>query len=264
MFRGILLTTLLAAAPAALAHDRWLQTNTNVARVGGAVQIDLMLGNHGNNHRDFKLAGKVDPAGVSLEVIAPDGKRYDIKDRLADTGYTPKEGFWSTRFVGDKPGLYMAACVSDHVVSYAPKRSVQSAKACFVLSPSLDKVSQDNPGFDQPPGHALELVPVANPVTPMGPGQAIKVRLLFKGQPMRDGVVSFIPRGENLTEDFDSRYERKTDSEGRASFTPKEGNYYLVVAHLEDSEARGEGYDSTKYSATLCVYVPQICPCCGE
>jgi uncharacterized GH25 family protein len=264
MLRSILLTTLLAVTPAAWAHDRWLQTNTNVARVGDTVQIDLMLGNHGNNHRDFKLAGKVEPATVSLEVIAPDGKRYDVKDRLVDTGYTPKEGFWSTRFVGDKPGLYLAACVSDKVVSYAPKRSVQSAKACFLLSPSLDKVPLSNPGFDKPLGHALELVPEANPITPMGPGQAIRVRLLFQGQPLVGETVSFIPRGETLTENFDSRYERKTDSAGRASFTPTEGNYYLVVAHREDATAGGKDYEMTKYSATLCVYVPQVCPCCGE
>jgi hypothetical protein len=77
-------------------------------------------------------------------------------------------------------------------------------------------------------------------------------------------VVSFIPRGEALAEQFDPRYERRTDADGRAGFTPKEGNYYLVVAHREESGEKGEGYDGTKYSATLTVFVPQVCPCCGE
>jgi uncharacterized GH25 family protein len=98
----------------------------------------------------------------------------------------------------------------------------------------------------------------------MGPGQPIKVRLLFKGKPLADEAVSFIPRGETLTEEFDPRYERRTDANGRAKFTPKEGNHYLVVAHRADAAERGSGYDSTKYSATMCVYVPQVCPCCGE
>jgi uncharacterized GH25 family protein len=260
----MLTAAVLLAASSLSAHDAWLQVNTNIVRVGDAVRIDLMLGNHGNNHRDFKLAGKLDPAAGSLEVIAPSGKRYDVKDRLADTGYTPREGFWTTRFAGDESGFYMAARLSEQVVSYAPKRSIQSAKTCFVLSRSLDQVSQDNPGFDKPLGHPLELVPHANPVTPMGPGQAIQVRLLFKGQPLAGETVSFIPRGEELSEEFDSRYERKTDAEGRASFTPKEGNYYLVVAHREAPNERGQGYEMTKYSATLCLFVPQICPCCGE
>jgi uncharacterized GH25 family protein len=258
------LALLAVVAGAAGAHDTWVQTNTNVVRVGDTVHVDLMLGNHGNDHRDFKLAGKVDPAQNTLEVWAPDGKRYDLKDRLADVGYTPKEGFWSAPFTPAQPGLYLVAARSDHVVSYAPKRSVKSAKTCFVVSKSLDNVPQKNPGFDRVLGHALELVPQTNPVTPMGPGMPIKVQLLYKGKPLAGAQVSFIPRGEALTEGFDKRYERITDAEGRASFPPTLANYYLVVAHREEPQEAGKGYTSTKYSATLTVLVPQICPCCGE
>src|SRR6516162_4130665 len=90
----------LTAAVVGRAHDPWVQTNTNVVRPGDNVHIDLLLGNHGNGHRDFKLAGKADLAAATLTVLAPDGKRYDLKDRLADTGYTPTEGFWTARFAG--------------------------------------------------------------------------------------------------------------------------------------------------------------------
>lgn len=256
--------TVLLLTAAAHAHDTWVQTNTNVVHPGDNVHIDLMLGNHGNDHRDFKLASKIDLDGCTLVVLAPDGKRYDLKDRLADIGYTPKEGYWTARFAGARPGLYLAAHTSDKVVNYAPTRSIKSAKTFFVVSKSLDNVSRDNPGFDKPLGHALELVPEASPVTPMGPGAAIKVRLLYKGKPMAGAQVSFIPRGTALTAGFDKRYERKTDAEGRASFTPTEGNYYLVVAHHLEPEESGKGYKSTKYSATLTVLVPQVCPCCGE
>jgi uncharacterized GH25 family protein len=92
----------------------------------------------------------------------------------------------------------------------------------------------------------------------------IKVRLLYKGKPLADARVSFIPRGETLTEGFDKRYERQTDANGRASFTPTDGNYYLVVAHWKEPNESGKGYESTKYSATLTILVPQVCPCCGE
>ena len=47
----------LLLATAAGAHDTWVQTNANVVRAGDAVHVQLMLGNHGNDHRDFKLAG---------------------------------------------------------------------------------------------------------------------------------------------------------------------------------------------------------------
>jgi uncharacterized GH25 family protein len=260
----ITLAIVLLAAAAARAHDTWVQTNTNIVRVGDAVHVDLLLGNHGNDHRDFKLASKVDPAAITLNVIAPDGKAHDLKPSLADLGYAPKEGFWTTRFVTDQPGLYTIAQTSDAVVSYAPTRSIKSGKAYFVASKSMDNVPVNNPGFDKPLGHALELVPLTNPVTPMGPGTPLKVKLLFKGKPMAGETIAFIPRGQTLKEGFDEQFERKTDKDGVATFEPKDANYYLIVAHRADDTEAGQGYTSTKYSATISLFVPAICPCCGE
>jgi hypothetical protein len=76
--------------------------------------------------------------------------------------------------------------------------------------------------------------------------------------------VSFIPRGATLAEGFDPAYERRTDAAGRCSFTPKEGNLMLVVAHVERPEEKGEGYDKAAYAATLVLDVPQRCSCCAE
>src|SRR6185436_15021714 len=104
---------LLLPALAARAHDTWVQTNTNVIRSGDVIHIDLMLGNHGNEHRDFKLAGKLETSAATLQIIAPDGKKYDIKDRLIDTGYTPQEGYWTTKFAPTTPGMYMVAHTFD-------------------------------------------------------------------------------------------------------------------------------------------------------
>lgn len=253
----------LILCPVAAAHDMWVETNTNLIRSGDAVHVDLKLGNHGNDHRDFRLAGKVDPAGCTLVIIAPDGRSYDLRDRLADVGYTPTEGYWTAKFAAAQPGLYLVASTSDKVVDYAPKRSVKSAKTFFVVADSLDQVPEDDPGFDRVLGHPLELVPIENPVTPMGPGQPIRVRLFYKDQPLPETRVSFIPRGQELDEGFDNRFERLTDAEGVASFSPTTGNYYLVVAHHEESAQSGRGHDSTKYSATLTIFVPEVCPCCN-
>ena len=169
-----ILAALSLLAPSALAHDTWVQTNTTLVRAGDVVHIDVMLGNHGNAHRDFKLAGKLNLEGASLEIIDPNGKHYDVKDRLTDTGYTPQEGYWTTRFEPTKPGLYTVAHRFDRVMSYAPERAIKSGKTYFVASANLDKPPIDNPSFDKPLGHDLELVPVLNPVTPMGPGTPIK------------------------------------------------------------------------------------------
>jgi uncharacterized GH25 family protein len=255
---------IVAASAIALAHDTWVQPNTNLVRVGDAVYVDLLLGNHGNAHRDFKVAGKATPESCTLDVIGPDGKRFDLKPSLTDQGYAPKEGFWNARFIPAAAGMYLVAQTMDKVVDYAPERSIKSAKTYFVASKSLDKPPTENGGYDRVLGHPLELVPQTNPVTPMGPGTKLTVKLIYKGKPLAGEVVSFIPRGVQLSESFDPRYERKTNEKGEASFEPTEANYYLIVAHRHEPSEAGKGYTSTKYAATLCLYVPAICPCCGD
>lgn len=261
MTRLATLSLLLVTSPA-FAHDTWVETNTNLLRTGDAVFVDLKLGNHGNEHRDFKLASKVDLEPCTLTVIDPDGKSYDLLPSLIDTGYAPKEGYWTTKFVPAKPGMYVVAHTFDKVVDHGkPVRSIKSGKTCFVASNLLDKVPYSNPGFDKPLGHALELVPIVNPVTPMGPGETIAVRVLFHGEPLDGLKVSFIPQSMTLKDGFDDRYERTTEDGGTARFTPKTGDRFLVVVHHKSDEA-GDGYGETSYAATLSVYVPEVCPCC--
>ncbi|WP_417398291.1 DUF4198 domain-containing protein [Gimesia chilikensis] len=247
------------------AHDTWVESNTSLIRSGDAIYIDLKLGNHGNHHRDFKLASKIDLEGCTLDVLDPAGKAYDLKSTVIDTGYAPKEGYWKAKFVPAQKGLYLVSHSLDRVVNHGkPVRAIKSAKTFFVVSPKLDQVSLENPGFDRVLGHPLEIVPVVNPVTPMGPGKPLQVRVLFKGKPLADTTVSFIPRGETLKGDFDDRYERHTDSEGLAEFTPRTGNQYLVVVHHTAADEKTEQYEQTAYAATLTVLVPELCPCCGE
>lgn len=262
MKRLVFALAALIAASAAQAHDTWVQTNTNIVRVGDNVHIDLMLGNHGNEHRDFKLASKITLEGTSLDVIDPSGKRYDLKPALLDIGYAPKEGFWTGKFAAAQAGLYAISHTRES--RHGTTRGIKSGKAFFVVSPSLDKVARDLPGFDKPLGHALEIVPLANPVAPMGPGQDIKVQVLYEGKPLKDARVSFIPRGTQLSEQFDETYERTTGADGVASFTPKEGNYILVCVHHDEPNQKGADYDQTRYGATLTVFVPEVCPCCEE
>ena len=251
-------------ATRSLAHDAWVETHTSIVRTGDAAHISLLLGNHGNSHRDFKLAGKVDLRHAQCELIRPDGNKLDLKPTLFDVGYAPAEGYWSTRFVAAEPGLYTVNHLSDQVMSYAPVRSIKGAKAYFVVSDSLDRVSRKYGGFERPLEHPLELIPTAHPITPMGVGVPIRVRLVYRGKPLAGARVSFIPRSVSLSDGFDATYERTTDDRGEAAFTPTLGTQHLVVAHHEEPNERGEGFDRTKYSATLTIFVPQICPCCQE
>ena len=90
----------------------------------------------------------------------------------------------------------------------------------------------------------------------------MKVRVLYKGKPAANTKVSFIPKGSELRGDLDASYEKMTDAKGEAQLTLREANSYLVAAHVSDPEAKGTGYKSIGYSATLCILVPGVCPCC--
>ncbi len=249
---GLIATSALYTTTA-FAHDTWVETNTHLARVGEAVHVSLMLGNHGNNHRDFKLAGKVNLDGSTLSYRDPNGKVHDLKPNLRDNGHEDGEGFWVTKFAPAQPGTYIVGHTSAAVMTYAPVRSIKSAKTVFQASRQLDQMPKTHV-LNRVLGHPFELVAQS----PVFPADVLKVQLLWKGKPLAGKIVSFIPRGGQLTEDFDPRYERVTDKEGSVSFKPDEANYYLIVAHHNAPEEKGEGYESTKYSATLTWYVPRI------
>lgn len=260
--KRLLLLSVLAVASFASAHDIWIEPTANIIRAGDWVGLSLMLGNHGNEHRDFRMAGKVAAGDQNLSIVAPDGKKLDITPNLLDTGYTPQDGFWTARFQATAPGLYTAVSTFDKVMSYAPVRDVKCAKTYFVVSKSLDEVPAVNPGFDKALGAPFEIVPVTNPVTPMGSGEELKVRVLYKGKALGGARVGFVPRGAECKGELDPAYEKIAGADGTVTMTLKEANTYLISAHYKDAEAKGEGYTSINYSATICVVVPAICPCC--
>lgn len=255
----------LMATPGLKAHDPWVQINTNLVRTGDVIHIDLMLGNHGNEHRDFKLASKIGLEGVqSIGVFGPNGGRkappHDLKPDLVDLGLSPKDGFHSARYVPVKPGLYEVFQTMDRIVHHGkPVHAIKTAKAYFGVSDSLDHPAIHFQGFDKPIGQGLELVFLTNPVFPVGPGTSITVQLFHKGKPLPETKVSFIPRGTTLKENLDAEYERFTDNEGKASFAPKLGTFHLIVAHLETAE-KGDGFESTTYNAAATLYIPQKRP----
>lgn len=245
----------------AVAHDTWLEASSRLVRPDDVVHVGLFLGNHGNDHRDFKIAGKVGSLDeVQIEVIAPDGRKTDLASSMVDLGYAPKEGFWSGRFVPAAEGLHCVAHFRQGIRHGA--MGFKGGKTYVLASESLDAPAKPNGTIAGPLGHPLELVLETHPVIGCGPGQPIILRVLFKGKPLADQVVSFIPRGAALAEGFDAEHERKTDADGRCRYTPKEGNVVLVVTHLVKPEEKGEGFEKTSYAATLVIDVPERCPCC--
>jgi hypothetical protein len=252
----ILLTFVFCLMSASLcAHDTWVQPNNPVIRTGDAVYIDLMLGNHGNGHRDFKLAGKIDLTKCTLTLLDPAAQSIDLKPLTSDLGNGPRDGFWQARFVTKTPGLHRVIHKVDTL--HATTHALKSAKTFLYVADNLDAPVPPQAKLDSPLGHPLEFVVESDVLTDVGPGRPIKVQLLLHGKPLSDTVVSFIPRGGQLTEEFDPKQERKTDAVGRASYTPDAGGYLLIVAHHRDPAAKGEGFDQTAYTATVTVIVPE-------
>jgi len=261
LLQVVLVWCLTFSPCAVVAHDTWLEASPRLIRPDDVVHVGLFLGNHGNDHRDFKIAGKVGSLDeVRVEVIGPDGRKTDLVPDMVDLGYAPKEGFWSARFVPATEGLHCVGHFRQGIRHGA--RGLKGGKTYFLASESLDTPTAPRGGLPGPLGHPLELVLESHPVIDCGPGKPIAVQLLFTGKPLADQVVSFIPRGTTLAEGFDAAHERRTDAEGRCSYTPREGNVVLIVTHLVRPDEQGDGYDRTAYAATLVIDVPERCPCC--
>lgn len=250
-----LCAVLLCLPAVGLCHDTWVEVNTPVIRIDDVVHVDLKLGNHGNDHRDFKLASKISLAPSTLTVIEPKGATHDLKDRLVDLGFTTKEGYWSARFVPTQPGLHIVG----HTVEsqHGKTRGIKAAKTYFMSVADGPVTSETAAYSEKPLGHPLELVPLTNPVLESGPNRPIRLKLLFEGKPLSGARVSFVPRGQVLAEGVDSNFERTSDAEGFVEFTPSEGNVVLAVVHHLSPDRSGDGYDKTQYSATLTIAVPQ-------
>lgn len=259
----LLAVMLSTCAGPACAHDTWVEANTAVVRAGDAVFLDLKLGNHGNDHRDFKLAGKIDLADSSLTVLLPNGAKLDMLDRLQDVGYSPNEGYWTGKFVTTSAGTYVVWHQLDKIVNHGrPIRSIKSAKCFFLVGTELDHLQDESNLWKQPVGHPLEIVLLSHPVLLTGPGVPIEVQVLRNGIPKAAARVSFIPQGVTLAEGFDETYERNTNADGIASFKARTGTRLLIVTHERAENEKSAEYDLTSYSATLQMIVPDICPCC--
>ncbi|MBS1719058.1 MAG: DUF4198 domain-containing protein [Armatimonadetes bacterium] len=247
----------LALMSQAKAHDIWIEASSAVCKVGQEMKLSLMLGNHGNHHRDFALRDRIPAGRQQLLVLSPDGSRNDLTSKLQETMLESKTSYWSTGFAASKAGGYQLVSTFDQVMSYAPVRDIKCAKSFLFVKDGSSRSSRKLPKNLSQVGSPFELVPVSDPFESALVGSTFKVQLLFKGKPMRDAVVSFIPKGVELKGDLDPAFEFKTDGSGIAGKAFDRSGQWLIVAHFKDSTAKGTGYDSIGYSATIHLIVAE-------
>ncbi len=230
------------------AHDTWVESGPLVQPIGEYAYVQLMLGNHGNNHRDFRLASKITLAPCTLSVMTPSGAAVDLKPQIVDMGHAEKEGFWAARYQIGEAGIHEVLHTLDTL--HGTIRAIKSAKT-FILAQSHALGGATLQGrSDKVHGLGLELV-LLTPLDQLAAGQEVKIQVLRSGQPLKGARVSFIPRGARLAEDFDKNFERDSDDRGIVVFNPAEGNVVLAIVHLPAPEESGEGYTLTHYSAGI-------------
>lgn len=251
-FSIALATSLLLNTIPLKAHDTWLEAGAATVPVGEYTYVDLMLGNHGNDHRDFKLASKITLEPCTLTVVDPSGNTHDLKPAITDMGHAEKEGFWTAKYVFAKPGFHRFVHTLDTL--HRTTRAIKSAKT-FVMAIDGGDRNTALHNKDICHGLGLELV-LETPFATIEAGQPIELRVMRSGEPLPGARVTFVPRGTSLAADFDTEYERISDSEGRVQFVPKQGNLLLAVVHQMAEGESGEGYENTHYSAAMVIQVP--------
>jgi uncharacterized GH25 family protein len=264
---------IVSVATIASAHDGWVQSNVPRVALGDMVYMDMQFGNHGNTHRDYKIWGsKWDINKASFTLQTPGGAALDMKSKVVDLGfdemkslgdgsitYLDKNGYLANSFQAKQCGYYIMDVRQDVRVSYAPERSIKCSKSIVAAVPNpLANYGASLKGFDRILGQVFEVVPLNDP-TNLAVGDTLTVQVLYKGAPLADACLSFIPRGKSLPPfGVPNPYDLMTDMDGKASFTFTEANYHLLNVHNETQESGvldGQAYTQTKYTANLTVIV---------
>ena len=244
----------IGVSASVFAHDGWSQTNAPIVAQGETVYVDLLFGNHSNEHKSYRIAGQWSPDTSNIYVTTPAGKKADITSTRFYTGEPATEtepavnnGFVAS-FLSSSPGAYIISVEGDSVFKHGEtaSRTLRSAKSFVAVSdiPVLDRV-KDLKGFSRAvtPDRA-ELVPEFNPAA-VTPNEQVSVRLLLKGKPLADTEVTLIRRSTSEAQTF------TTDADGRITFQTGPADYYLLRAKPATDEQKEGEYDAVSYEATM-------------
>jgi uncharacterized GH25 family protein len=255
-----LLVAVFVLPRSAVGHDGWIESSPVVVEKGQAVSLMLMHGNHSNEHKSFRLAGKWGSQYTRLYVIDPSGKQTDLSNQLIDLGEDPEKtgpkgpkGFHVAEFTAKQAGLYFAVARQERTVtdeqSGSKLRSIRTARSAFMaLSVPTVKEAKRLKKFNHGLGNEdnLEIVPLTNPVG-LTTEESVALEVRFKGKPSPDRVLSLVRKmsGPASAQDF------TTDSQGRIRFVAGPADLYLARVKFDEGTER----EKASYEAT---YVFQV------
>ncbi len=262
-FLVVIAPSLISALPVS-AHDGWIEITPTIVEKNQAVTIALMQGNHSNEHKSYRLAGKWDAKNTALSVIDPKNKLSALTERLIDFGEDaeaigPKgpKGYHLASFVPKDDGLYQALARQARTVQQGdgPKAvTVRIAKTAFAAfkNPTVS-AAKHLKGFDRviADEDSVEFIPLQNPLAVFSNG-SIAFELRHRGKPIPGQVIALVRRIDG----FASVQERTSDEKGRVNFPVGPADSYLARVKIDEENLRPDGLkDKASYEST---YVFQV------
>src|SRR5438093_4642126 len=190
----------------AMAHDGWVEISPTIVEKNQAATIALLQGNHSNEHKSYRIAGKWDSKYTTLVIVDPKGKQNVLTDRLIDLGEDaetvgPKgpKGFHLASFVPRDDGLHEAVARQVRTVQQGdgPKLlTVRLAKTAFAaFKVPVVSAAKNLKGFDRLIGgdNAVEFMPVNNPLA-LFSGGSMTLELRQKGKPLGGQIITLVRR----------------------------------------------------------------------
>src|SRR5262245_41450859 len=241
-------------------HDGWIEVSPALVEKGQLVTISLFQGNHSNEHRSYRLAGKWRPQDARLMVADPAGQIFDLTGAIVDFGEDeekigPKgpKGFHIAQLVAKEQGLYVALARQERIVEDASARlrTLRTARSWFgaLLNPTFTNAKELAWPTPQPVlGDGLEIVPITHPLT-VTAQSPITLEVHYNEAPPPDRTLTVIRKfgGPASAQDF------TTNGQGRVSFTVGPADLYLARIKVdEDGLPTAQGKrEKGSYEATF-------------
>lgn len=170
--------------------------------------------------------------GVAEMVVRPTYIKLEAKDF---NEYTKGEGFKRVIAAREQGGK-----------AQAPGRELYSRYSKLLLGGGADAT--------RALGHALEIVPEKDPAT-LQSGEALSVRVLFRGQPLADVQVAAVYAGAKM-QGHEFPVVTRTDKDGRAVLKlDRPGLWYARLIHMVAAE-NDPDFEWRSFFATLTFTVP--------
>jgi len=241
----------LAATPAALAHDFWIEPQTFRPEAGEQVTISLRVGEDFSGDSQPLIPGWF----IDYSVTSPT-RRQPVRGQIGDdpAGYFVADaqgsqliGYRSSRsFVDIDPPTFNDYLDKEGLGWVRERReqrgeSEMDAREYFsrcAKSLVRSRSASSGEGFDTVLGYTLELIPLRDPYA-LAPGAALPVGLRYLGEPI-EGLLVVAFTAENPQR----KQQMRTDRNGRAVIQLERTGTWLVKAvhiiELDDSEADAE------------------------